>query len=1060
MKQRVTWDVSMDPILALQYHLFAHTLYEAVDPHSDSLNILVVGFHKHAQAFLDLTLSLGQSSDRVLNVLVATSSSENVKRYLESRASLPDFFNVAYDEERGSMEKQGLRHESYGNLTFLVARQLERDFLRRSYKPDYAFVSLNNDAENYSWAEQLNGLLGDDCAVNFVCENVASLSLRDGHGFLASSLFRPEKQNQARLYPIDITLENAQKDERFLNFKAELERMALNTHRLWDRELNRPMEDVVQEFNIPYNYRSCILNVLAIQSKLDSVGIRGLTSDSKPEEYRRAAQEFAKVVAAPENADILNKLICVEHRRWVAEKLCDGWTPLSVDDCLVLGDTKDKKHKRHLCLTFSRSDRLLAENPTWWDEGTAQELDQLDDLDRTSVELYRLFRQEAQSRLQEGRDGVDRLCQSVEPIVAKNRSAKYAFEEWKHCLNDIRTNMAIKTLIYHSLKSAFERTLGAFEPDEVATIRDEIQRFETAFYPVKMRAEKRDWKGLDVTLVENIPFTLAYSDNLTLAIPLKIGTKTDIFQNIAAATVVNPSLIVYLGYLGRTNDLATLYDVWSDVMTYLDKKNIRARVDFVLPYLDALCGDLTKYEFEKRVADELKLRGGNRLRSVYLIGVDQGCTAPKEIAKSLKSYESKSRDFILERNYTQTSSLLEGGGIYSLFPTYSFNSRLMQFEQMDRCDILTYIHKSPHITVDDMTAFNQLTSQREQPDFFYCYRGIWSRYCANPGIWKKMCATLRQHCQYDLRFTPFYSDIRYYSDSAAFSAECLESLTPLMNYLVERGCLKETAREKIGSETYECYFRYVDDELTHGSFDTLFELIKRYSGAIAQFEQCSDYYDQIRVILKVNFVDSLDLREIICQGRNNDFNDKGMRQRRDCIVTTLQTFVDFGLIDGLVWHDDWHVSFYFTSAEARALLTVEGKALELYTYHRAANEVEFDDVACSFTLNLSEDCDLRNEIDCVVTKGFKALFVECKARPRIEQDFYRKIHDLATRYGVNARAALVIDSQAPEEKYPDLEEQNDSQRQRGVLMGVETIYLREDIDNIGAKLLEIIDKID
>lgn len=35
------------------------------------------------------------------------------------------------------------------------------------------------------------------------------------------------------------------------------------------------------------------------------------------------------------------ELIAAEHRRWVTEKICDGWISMSVEDSLPYNDTKD-----------------------------------------------------------------------------------------------------------------------------------------------------------------------------------------------------------------------------------------------------------------------------------------------------------------------------------------------------------------------------------------------------------------------------------------------------------------------------------------------------------------------------------------------------------------------------------------------------------------------------------------------------------------------------------------------------------------------------------------------
>ena len=111
-----------------------------------------------------------------------------------------------------------------------------------------------------------------------------------------------------------------------------------------------------------------------------------------------------------------------------------------------------------------------------------------------------------------------------------------------------------------------------------------------------------------------------------------------------------------------------------------------------------------------------------------------------------------------------------------------------------------------------------------------------------------------------------------------------------------------------------------------------------------------------------------------------------------------------------------------------------------------------DDVVSGFEIEW-EGTDVRNEFDCILTKGFRTLFVECKARSGIEKELYFKIAGLAGQLGINATAVLIADTQ--ERSFYDSAPVNAMQRRRGSMMNVVTIWKPEEISNIGHTLLKV-----
>ncbi|MBQ2823433.1 MAG: DUF1887 family protein [Oscillospiraceae bacterium] len=145
------------------------------------------------------------------------------------------------------------------------------------------------------------------------------------------------------------------------------------------------------------------------------------------------------------------------------------------------------------------------------------------------------------------------------------------------------------------------------------------------------------------------------------------------------------------------------------------------------------------------------------------------------------------------------------------------------------------------------------------------------------------------------------------------------------------------------------------------------------------------------------------------------------------------------------------ISFSFTSRRMREMLTSAGMILEVYTYYEAIKTGYFDDVASGYEFTWSRD-NVRNELDCVITKGFCSIIIECKARKQLDQNFYHKLYSIAEQFGINAKVVLIANT------YDKLfANQNNEQIQRGQMMDIVTVSKREDIQNIGETLVKIIE---
>ena len=149
------------------------------------------------------------------------------------------------------------------------------------------------------------------------------------------------------------------------------------------------------------------------------------------------------------------------------------------------------------------------------------------------------------------------------------------------------------------------------------------------------------------------------------------------------------------------------------------------------------------------------------------------------------------------------------------------------------------------------------------------------------------------------------------------------------------------------------------------------------------------------------------------------------------------------------------VSFEYSSARIKKLLTSAGEILEVYVYYQVLKTGYFDDVACGYEFCL-EDGEVKNELDLVLTKGFRSIIVECKAEQKLELNFYHKLHSIADHFGIGCIKVLVGNTYRRDDS--NINSTNRMQRTRGDQLGIKTISNEQMIANIGETLINLIEK--
>lgn len=1014
-------NVEKNSMLAMQYHLYEKPLYQCVSGDETAVNVLVVGFGNYGQKFLDVCLQVGQIRGKTLNVTVVSDDITDKEIYCAERPELAEFFNID-----GALDGSG---DTYGNITFQVT-ELAQDDQKANAEilqnimcehcgerhPHYVFIALGEDALNLAAARACRvavDVFEVDCVVCCVCENG-----------------RLRGKAAAGLSPVYV---NA--DVRGSRLYEDVERMAFNTHLVWEKNLNIDYRAVRAEFKKGYNHDACVSSVLALKYKLYSVGI-----DLERCGADEAARRFAELCMGKsrESQQIRDELIWIEHRRWVTEKLCLGWRAIrNLEDCLG-GVTKDEKRKRHVCIVRSRPGQGLdGVRCELWDKASEEKLGELDELDRLSVDLHRLLVKKAEPLRRR-----DLLSGSgmagIRTLIEGSKKAVVAFQEWFTCLKDIWNGDIGKARLYKGLRNAFLEAADGLPEENRKSLRGQVEAFETVFAPILASMEYRDWKLDDVAFIDSIPFVLTYSEDACMAVPYGMGDNNAVFGNVAAATVVNPARILYLCLLEQEREVRALRETIPYVAGYMEKKRLKAAAELVVAY-PANLAPMVSEAFE---AELIKL-GNGRIRRVKLIQLTELDELAPKLEVYLKRRQTGKRVFAVEKNDTRLSYMLQGAGLYRAFPNYRFDSAGMRFHESSRCDLFGYIRKTPHITVTDMAAFRLSSGESSgHPEFYDDYKELWDKYREKSGTWKLMCNVLGDYAGKNDTIASFRKKGQREKNDVAeqylylLPSACLKSAAKILEFLKTQDIAEQDSRAN-GYTTSSCEVVISDRCGYRAEYDRLFANVYALMTPDAVTAHLNTKSHEVNVVF-----DNLVVSGVQTWG------PKGGEIR-----SLMEYLQGKGYVIGLQADSDGKLSFTYATRQIKALLTTAGKLLEVYTYHKVKELGQFDDVVSGFEIDW-EGTDVKSEFDCVVTKGFRTLFVECKARTDIEQDFYFRLAKLRDQFGINASAVLVADTQ--ERSFYDNAPVNAMQRKRGGMMDVVTIWKPGEIDDIGRTLLRVI----
>lgn len=1054
----------------LKYHLFQYPLYvEKGFSNKDNgkdLKVLLLGFGNYGQAFLDACLEYAQNLKRklIVDVYSATIHSD-YDSYIKSRPLLKDYFSI----KKPICKNPTTFKDSYGTIRFnkqiyndqkysesvsnnIISRLFsfgKKDLSEHSesiaaknvtstVKDDYQyiFISLGNSKLNYEVAKNLNEKYNSKItSINYVSND-------------------KNLKHKKVLHQVNPYNNNPLPDDVMKNLK----RMAFNVHITWSGGVSGNLEEKYTEFKDKYNYLSSLSNVLSIKYKLSNYNE---IDESKIgfgifEDHVFIADRVSELIK--DDNEIKDDLQYREHRRWVVEKICQGWNKLDVDECVSLRDNKDNVKKLHSCLVRSNlwnvnkkynKVNLKDLKEADWEQSKKCNESKLDELDFMSVSLHNAYKKHINYLLKN--KNILQILNDIHTVLISEYEIN-CFMQWQayiYEIYDLSNKDKLNLKLYDFYKKSFLDLINNAENKDYLANSDNqldegryiyivqlIETFEKDFWYFIEYKKYIDYKKYDLELIVNIPFILTYDKDCCIQLRLNVTKKfdmdykaTEMFENVAPVKLVNPSEIIYT-YSCDSGDLYDKYvlDSIIHIKQFYVEYKFRAKLIFVIFIYDKnnqkskFINDLKQPEYDK-IRDDINFFFN---KSEFKKFMEEKKSRYHEVEYDIKNYE----------------------------------------EPFLKCpEQFKYIKIQPSMTIDEMLYLKGSRKFTYNfPSYFLTAPILWNIYADNPELWKRLCWTITNKSSINTLFKTI-SEIAVLNTSSTYSLKILvpdytySGLVYIINKLVNYGVLEENnCRIKfVNQNSIEVKLDKIPNWVLKTQFLRLFrnpEYLLNYRNILflpdelyhVSEEKKGQYYASLDQHI-LNRHDSHKKYEALCKkikrAKNPSKEDiKKQKRWRDSYKKEVILIVHDNLFCqikgsfhsvkigkksafdilkkleacGYVTNVS-NCSFTFSTKDIKRALLKEGEIFELFTYSTLKNCLLFDDVVSSYEVNWNGEDYVANELDCVVTQGSQSAIIECKdwgemfpLRVLLNQfeSCCKNLKDNTNFFAVNGKSVLLI----------------------------------------------------
>ncbi len=1072
--------------------LYKNPIYKYVQSNEKHIRVMVLGSGEFAQSFIGVALQSCQVVGRDITVTVVADDAEAArKEYLKTRPAVAEFVNINGSLQKSDKEIYGTVNFVYGHFSAGNIKENSNEInrlIKENKMPHYVFIALGsqNGAEDVL-NKEIAQLFAEKVRTKALAK--ATMGITTGKvvdcNFINYVITDKEHSETAELgNPVYIyeTITAESIDPR-------LDRMAFNTHLSWNSRLNLDYSELYKQMRLEdngYNYISSIAYVLSIPYNLWSIGIDFENIDE-------AAEKFQKIIVAhaqQPNKEYL-KMIQLGHRRWVLEKVCDkkGWQAPrkkngkpDYDGCILRGKVKDNEAHLHPCLVRSTVDMPLKGNfytdkqYANWNKPNEQD-DKLDELDRVSIDLHRFFYAKAQKVIKERPLQRGDVAYIEKIITNEPEEVIRAFNRYRYCIRNILNGNQAYSQQFDRIETDFEDVLRKKATPEIKTVilgnevtGSRLLNIRQTLFPVIESNMYRDYKALDEALIQNTPFILTFKPQADLVLAfeddrLYNGRNDIIFKNVASATALNPKSITYLYYYDRYTRKDLLLRKLASVTNYLNKRALNCKISLVIAYSAGTDKKHSEDELHKLIA-EIQ----NSVAFENITG--QACADEAEACDVLANAFAKTEDVLFDGTTqpfsTATWNAVLMKNVKTVLPYFEFNFREKRFENLSQCEYLKYLETGSvlaktYLRIEDMfSLMNAYNTKYNLPEFAEEYEIFWRIYTGslfptkNPSNWRngvknwnRLCGKLKEWADKQDEIFRVEVDAKgenYQTYVYSFPSRYIDEARDFYNVLCSMDIIASQFKLLVDTTDWcevEINSQYDLGQLFYKIADEPEKYLAGQNLTVSRYWERKEYKEYF--IVKYN-----NLRVVECKLDDND----------SYTVRILNELEKYHYINNLnKWggtlksakndiYAGQTISFRYASPSIKKLLTTAGEILELFTYYEVLKTGYFDDVACGYEFQW-ERGGVLNELDGVLTKGFKSIIIECKARSSLDQNFYHKLLSVANQFGIAVKKVMIANTY---ENYDTINKVNDTMVERGSQMDIITIREPEQIRNIGETL--------
>ena len=926
------------------------------------LPILLIGQGTRMSTLLNETMTQGQLLETSLEITVATT---NAKKYYDSLITtapyLPNFTKILINNAEISTPKP---EDHLCTLNFIkvsfITEQVQTLLRENTYS--YILISTGNDDINQQLAESIAQTCSPMAFIGYVQKNsnavIPSLAVPFGRG----------KQK---------------------SYRDNIENIALNLHYCYSKSQNDriPVSQIIEEFrNDPYTYMSNIAAALHMRAKLACCDIL----DDDP---LIAAKKFASL--RKKDPQIIDRLMVVEHKRWVISKVLDGYSQLENIEWIYRNGatTHSVRDKWHCCLVSSMPSAKSRITEDDWDNTATIIRSDLDDLDTITLQIHERCR--VLSDLTSGQ--VNDILQAIRMAIYEHSEFPLQIfsllDDLERAILQIRQQKKSAIALYAHLLNRLKEIISQENGLATGFILDSLNTLHNAMLPLIEFTSCKNYKEQDRYLVEYIPFALTHKIQPTI---IKILSKNNA-ENLFSSWQLEPQKL-YLFSMATTNtELLQIREQYSNIKKFAEDSLSQTTLFQIILLPTSL---LNRQFIDK---------------GILIVEIPQEVSLINLTQVLQPIIKAHSADYIdITGGNPLLSRAIEHCAVLESIPTFFVENGKMI--GLNGAQELSFKSPEKSLTVKklfDISGAEFKTSESQRlSDLSLCYEKLWQIENEYKNYWPSFCKTLNETIEINRKESQSEKVFKFQSHRTntksrpsvigEVRASALQSIVPQLvkmqelNYINDLSVFRNPNRK-----TYSISFT---DNVAYSPSDN-------YDTLSTFLQKSCDIFQPSYDFSMTNHNRWLECDDLQVKNMPTIVSTGSHTNRLYHILLALS---NAGLIKDYQYNTNQNIgSFQFASKDIKRCFEKAGSVLEYFIYYSAL-EADFDDVDMGFEFFHDRSIEAAsNEIDVICTKGTTSLFISAKLRsPQFFTDNLKyvlyEISLLAEKFGTTATKAVLV----------------------------------------------------